>query len=211
MYNCNYDRQELKKIKNMFIKNSIDFYEKTKIVVSMIKKKHVKNEIILKYIEIYLENINFNMLNDNNDVFIELAKNKRTVVLKNILNKENVNKLINKELCLYHACKNNQTKNISLLLNENIIIKSENLKLILDNKNIDSFKIFLKKIKVDKEIISMILKKEWYPSIVVIIENNEWVNKIDNEMIKNMEDRPLLIPILKKIKLKQIQKNIEVF
>lgn len=211
MYSCNYDKEKLKIIKNMLIDNSICFYEKTKIIISMIKKKYIKNEIIIRYIKIYFENIDLNMLNYNNDVFYELAKCKRPVVLKNILNIEKINKLINKELCFEYACKSNQTKNIGLLLKENVAIKNNHLELIIDNKNIDAFRIVFDKIKVNKEIISMILNKKWYPAIYLMVEYNEWVNKIDNKIIKEMESEKLFNPILKKIKLKQIQNRIEVF
>ena len=119
---------------------------------------------------------------NNNDVVYELAKHKRTVILKNMLNKEKINKLIHKNLCLYYACKHNQTKNIDMLLKEGVIIKIEHLEFILDNKNFDAFNLFLEKtsniINDEKEVIKTVLRKKWYISEGMWSKNiyvNRWL------------------------------------
>lgn len=215
MYSYNFTKEKLNKIETLLNDNSACFHEKTEAIVSIIKQKHIKNQIILKYINLYLDSINLEKIMNNNDVFYELAKHKRTVILKNMLNKEKINKLIHKNLCLYYACKHNQTKNIDMLLKEGVIIEIEHLEFILDNKNFDAFNLFLEKtsniINNEKEVIKTVLRKKWYTAINKLIETEKWMCKIDNEILKEFKNDKLLTPFIKKLELSLMKNKLEVF
>lgn len=217
MYNYNFTKEKMHKIMYLLEDKTACFHEKTKAISSMIKQKQINNKVVLKYLNKYFENIDLKLLNTDNDIFYLLSAQQRNSVLNYFLKNEEINNYIDKDNCLYFACQKNKTKNVESLLKAGANINIEGLpafRLVLTNKNIDILKLLLENenyIKNKKIFINNIFGSKWYAAMNCMIEYNEWLNEIDNEIVNTFKEKKLLIPVLKKIKLKQTQNKIEVF
>ena len=203
MYDRIQTEELLKEILEIFKDKNNSFEEKSEFMCYLVRNRNNSIEFMKRYLNVYLENINFKNFKEYSELFYELSKRKLHVVLRDLLNNKEILKYVDIDHCLYFSAEKDHYKNVKLLLEKEADINQYSLRCVyfsIKNKNFDIFTLLLnqKEKILDKEhCLNVVLNSNWSTAINWILKEEFWLSKVNNDIVKhckkNLSDKQIKI------------------